>query len=216
MYDDLMRCDAITSEGKRCSRKGTGYFENVWVCYIHGEGKKQFSESMKRARKLSTANYNGDMRQRSREQRRREFERKKQQWIADGAKVCTKCGRKKRLNQFALTKTKMGTATLSGPCIPCKKILRNEWEQRRKEEGRRQNPAAEARSRQAAQHLKSVEDRGERICPRCKLMMPLQEFIKHKTPNGNGYHGYCRKCRRDFDLEWKQRRRGEVSEGDAA
>lgn len=52
-----------------------------------------------------------------------------------------------------------------------------------------------------------ARDLKEKVCPRCKLTKPIEEFPKHKTQSGNITYSYCRECERLNYRERQQRRK---------
>ena len=45
-----------------------------------------------------------------------------------------------------------------------------------------------------------------KVCCKCKKVLPTKEFIKNNSKK-DGYSGYCKKCRRQYEIDRKSRKR---------
>lgn len=201
--NELMRCDALNADGKRCGNEGTGYRAGVWVCRAHGSRAERYRQHGRLVRKQNPGEMTPEMREqareRAREQRAREMREKVARWVRDGAKECATCGKVKPLGQFSLVTLRSGNRSLRGDCKLCRKKKRMVWDARREQQGLAQTAAAQARREHARRQLQAVEAAGERACAMCGETLPLHQFGTRRAESGGvTYQSYCRRCHAQY------------------
>ena len=102
--------------------------------------------------------------------------------MADGTRLCLKCGTKKPLADFYSSHGKY----LDSNCKVCTRALRNA-----SEKGRRREKSIEA-GRTPREWVRRAMPDGTRLCGGCDQKKPASEFYRIKAINS--YSGFCKVC----------------------
>ncbi|MCK9154521.1 MAG: endonuclease domain-containing protein [Paludibacteraceae bacterium] len=106
--------------------------------------------------------------------------------------ICKECGKEKPLSEF--------WETISGyekMCKACRMLRRYEQRlKKRKENGQRTRTLT-------TREVNKLRENGLRYCPRCKRVLPLEEFSHTKGKKNNSPH--CHECCSDLLLELREK-----------
>jgi len=121
-------------------------------------------------------------------------EKKLQELIKIGFKICSKCGIRKPVDRFPFEKKRQ---YYSSECKDCLRIrIRKKLNQKSNEE---ENQLRRERARQKADEILK---NGSKKCNRCGKEKELKDFVKQKS--GGSFDGYQNTCKQCTKIYWKK------------